>query len=178
VVNAHVPLAFNSQIAGTYASGNAREKSCLHAQPRSMKPRRSTRQQKLDGRSARRTLRLSAGGVRIPFPGGLRDFRKEWVRPDIVAGLTVAAVVIPKALAYATIAGLPVQVGLYTALAPMLIYALLGTSRVLSVNTTTTIDATNASSTERRALVGATRRETAHSSMIGAQNVAADVGKH
>jgi len=59
--------------------------------------------------------------------------------PDIVAGLTVAAVVIPKALAYASIAGLPIQVGLYTAFTPMLIYALLGTSRVLSVSTTTTI---------------------------------------
>jgi high affinity sulfate transporter 1 len=56
-----------------------------------------------------------------------------------VAGLTAAAVVIPKAMAYATIAGLPVQVGLYTALVPMVIYALLGASRPLSVSTTTTI---------------------------------------
>jgi high affinity sulfate transporter 1 len=75
----------------------------------------------------------------MPFPEWLGDYRKEWARPDIIAGLTVAAVVIPKALAYATIAGLPVQVGLYTAFAPMLIYALLGTSRVLSASTTTTI---------------------------------------
>ena len=75
----------------------------------------------------------------MPFPDWLGDYRKEWARPDIVAGLTVAAVVVPKALAYATIAGLPVQVGLYTAFTPMLIYALLGTSRVLSVSTTTTI---------------------------------------
>jgi sulfate permease, SulP family len=60
-------------------------------------------------------------------------------RLDIVAGLTAAAVVVPKALAYATIAGLPVQVGLYTASVPMVVYALLGTSRVLSVSTTTTI---------------------------------------
>jgi high affinity sulfate transporter 1 len=66
-------------------------------------------------------------------------YRKEWVRFDVVAGLTAAAVVIPKAMAYATIAGLPVQVGLYTALVPAVIYALLGTSRVLSVTTTTTI---------------------------------------
>jgi len=65
--------------------------------------------------------------------------RKDWLRLDTVAGLTAAAVVIPKAMAYATIAGLPVQVGLYTALVPMVIYALLGTSRVLSVSTTTTI---------------------------------------
>ena len=61
------------------------------------------------------------------------------VRPDVIAGLTAAAVVIPKAMAYATIAGLPVQVGLYTALVPMVVYALLGTSRPLSVSTTTTI---------------------------------------
>ncbi|CAE6735405.1 putative sulfate transporter [Paraburkholderia domus] len=104
-----------------------------------MKPERSIRQRKLHGQPGRRTLRLSAGGVRIPFPDWLRDFKKEWARPDIVAGLTVSAVVIPKALAYATIAGLPVQVGLYTAFIPMLIYALLGTSCVLSVSTTTTI---------------------------------------
>ncbi|HWT79273.1 MAG TPA: SulP family inorganic anion transporter, partial [Candidatus Methylomirabilis sp.] len=56
-----------------------------------------------------------------------------------MAGLTAAAVVIPKAMAYATVAGLPVQVGLYTAFLPMLIYALFGTSRPLSVSTSTTI---------------------------------------
>lgn len=60
-------------------------------------------------------------------------------RPDLIAGLTAAAVVLPKAMAYATVAGLPVAVGLYTALVPMLIYALLGTSRVLSVSSTTTL---------------------------------------
>ena len=47
--------------------------------------------------------------------------------------------VIPKAMAFATIAGLPVQVGLYTVFVPMVVYALLGTSRPLSVSTTTTI---------------------------------------
>ncbi len=61
------------------------------------------------------------------------------LRFDIVAGLTAAAVVLPKAMAYATVAGLPVAVGLYTAFVPMLIYALLGTSRVLSVSSTTTL---------------------------------------
>jgi high affinity sulfate transporter 1 len=61
------------------------------------------------------------------------------LRFDIVAGLTAAAVVLPKAMAYATVAGLPVAVGLYTAFVPMAIYALLGSSRVLSVSSTTTI---------------------------------------
>lgn len=75
----------------------------------------------------------------MPSIGWLRDYRKEWLRLDLVAGVTAAAVIIPQAMAYATIAGLPVEVGLYTALVPMVIYALLGTSRPLSVSTTSTI---------------------------------------
>jgi len=74
-----------------------------------------------------------------PLPDWLASYRADWLRPDIVAGLTTGAVIIPKAMAYAMIAGLPVQVGLYTALLPMLIYAVIGTSRVLSVSTTTTL---------------------------------------
>lgn len=61
------------------------------------------------------------------------------LRFDVVAGLTAAAVVLPKAMAYATVAGLPVAVGLYTAFVPMLVYALLGSSQVLSVSSTTTL---------------------------------------
>jgi len=74
-----------------------------------------------------------------PFPEWLVSYRRDWLRTDIVAGLTTGAVIIPKAMAYAMMAGLPVQVGLCTALVPMLIYAALGTSRVLSVSTTTTV---------------------------------------
>jgi high affinity sulfate transporter 1 len=58
---------------------------------------------------------------------------------DLVAGLVAAAVVLPKAMAYATVAGLPVAVGLYTAFVPMALYALVGSSRVLSVSSTTTL---------------------------------------
>ena len=58
---------------------------------------------------------------------------------DIIPGLTTSAVVVPKALAYATIAKLPVQAGLAAALLPMVVYAALGTSRFLSVSTTTPI---------------------------------------
>jgi high affinity sulfate transporter 1 len=61
------------------------------------------------------------------------------LRFDVVAGLTAAAVVLPKAMAYATVAGLPVAVGLYTAFIPMVAYALLGSSRVLSVSSTATL---------------------------------------
>ena len=61
------------------------------------------------------------------------------LRFDIVSGLTASAVVLPKAMAYATVAGLSVAVGLYTCLIPMVIYAFLGSSRVLSVSSTTTL---------------------------------------
>jgi SulP family sulfate permease len=61
------------------------------------------------------------------------------LRADVIAGLTAAAVVLPKAMAYATVAGLSVSVGLYTAFVPLIVYALLGTSRVLSVSSTTTL---------------------------------------
>lgn len=64
---------------------------------------------------------------------------KNTLRFDVVAGLTTAAVVVPKSMAYATIAGLSAEAGLYTALVPMVVYAVLGTSRVLSVSTTSTI---------------------------------------
>jgi high affinity sulfate transporter 1 len=73
------------------------------------------------------------------LPHRLVSSGADWLWPDIVAGLTTGAVIIPMAMAYAMIAGLPVQVGLYTALVPMAIYAVLGTSRVLSVSTTTTL---------------------------------------
>jgi high affinity sulfate transporter 1 len=58
---------------------------------------------------------------------------------DVVGGLAAGSVVIPQAMAYATIADLPAQVGLYTCLVPMVVYALLGGSRTLSVSTTSTV---------------------------------------
>src|SRR6202142_692331 len=74
-----------------------------------------------------------------PLPEWLVSPRGGQERPDNIPGLTTGAVIIPMAMAYAMIAGLPVQVVLYTALVPMVIYAVLWTSRVLSVSTTTTL---------------------------------------
>ena len=65
--------------------------------------------------------------------------RQRGFSADVIPGLTTAAVVLPKALAYATIAQLPVQAGLFAALVPMAVYAVLGSSRLLSVSTTTPI---------------------------------------
>lgn len=75
----------------------------------------------------------------LPILSWLPGYPSGWFRFDLVAGLTCSAVVIPQAMAYASIAGLPVQVGLYTALVPMLLYVLLGSSQKLSVSTTSTI---------------------------------------
>ncbi len=77
--------------------------------------------------------------VRLPLRDWPSQYRSQWARLDVVAGLTAASVIIPKAMAYATVAGLPVEIGIYTAIVPALVYAVLGTSRVLSVTTTTTI---------------------------------------
>ena len=75
----------------------------------------------------------------FPIFNWLPSYQKVWIRYDVVAGLTAAAVVIPKAMAYAAIAGLPLVIGLYTSLIPLVVYAVMGTSRPLSVTSTSTI---------------------------------------
>ncbi len=75
----------------------------------------------------------------------LRHYDRKWLRKDLVGGVTAGVVVIPQAMAYATIANLPVEVGLYTCMVPMVVYALVGGSRTLSVSTTSTIATLTAS---------------------------------
>jgi high affinity sulfate transporter 1 len=77
--------------------------------------------------------------VRPPVAGWLFDYRREWLRGDAVGGVTAAAVVIPKVMAYGLVAGLTVEAGLYTALAAMLVYPLLGSSRLLIVSTSSAL---------------------------------------
>ena len=64
----------------------------------------------------------------------LRGYRREWLRFDVGAGLSVAAVALPTAIAYAQLAGFPPVVGLYAAILPLVAYAVFGTSRQLIVN--------------------------------------------
>ena len=77
----------------------------------------------------------------VPAFGWLRHYDRAWLGSDLIAGATAAAVVIPQAMGYATVAGLPVEIGLYTCIFPMLIYAFFGTARRLSFSTTSTIAA-------------------------------------
>ena len=69
----------------------------------------------------------------IPVSGELRRYRIPSVRRDLVAGVTVAALALPSAMAYGQLAGLSPVNGLYTLLAPMVAYVLLGSSRLLIV---------------------------------------------
>jgi len=61
-----------------------------------------------------------------------RGYRRSWLRGDVMAGLTVAAYLVPQGMAYATLAGLAPVAGLWASLLPLLIYAVLGSSRYLS----------------------------------------------
>ena len=97
----------------------------------------------------------------------LPDYTRRSLRGDLLAGCTTAAVVIPQAMAYATIAGLPVQAGLYVATVPMVAYAMLGTSRPLSVSTTSTIAAVTAVAVTASA-AGDPARATAVASTLAA----------
>jgi SulP family sulfate permease len=63
----------------------------------------------------------------------LRHYRRAWLRGDVIAGCTVAAYLVPQVMAYAEVAGLPPVTGLWAALGPLLVYAVLGSSRQLSV---------------------------------------------
>jgi high affinity sulfate transporter 1 len=64
----------------------------------------------------------------------LRGYRIGWLRADVAAGLSVAAVALPTAIAYAQLAGFPPVVGLYASIVPLVVYAVVGTSRQLIVN--------------------------------------------
>ncbi|WP_435112214.1 SulP family inorganic anion transporter [Nocardiopsis synnemataformans] len=80
-----------------------------------------------------------------PVPPTLRGYRKGWLRGDLMAGLTVWAVLVPEAIAYATLAGAPPITGLYAAPAALVLYALFGGSRQLVVgpmSTTAVLSAT------------------------------------
>ena len=63
----------------------------------------------------------------------LARYERAWLRPDVVAGITVAAYLVPQVMAYAQLAGLGPAVGLWSAILPGIAYALIGTSRHLSM---------------------------------------------
>jgi sulfate permease, SulP family len=71
---------------------------------------------------------LTPHGLRL-----LRQYRRSWLRPDVLAGVTVAAYLVPQVMAYAGVAGLPPVAGLWAIIGSLLVYTVFGTSRQLSV---------------------------------------------
>jgi sulfate permease, SulP family len=72
----------------------------------------------------------------LPIVGWVRGYDRAWTGRDIVAGLTLWGLIVPEGMAYASLAGLPAQAGLYTILASLVVYAVLGSSRHLVVSAT------------------------------------------
>jgi sulfate permease, SulP family len=69
----------------------------------------------------------------IPLTDALGDYQQPWFRGDLTAAITVWAIVVPESMAYASIAGMPPESGLYAATIPLLLYAVFGTSRRMTV---------------------------------------------
>ncbi len=69
----------------------------------------------------------------LQLPDWLRQYQRPWLSGDLTAGLIVTVMLIPQSLAYAMLAGLPPQIGLYASILPLLAYALFGSSMTLAV---------------------------------------------
>ena len=81
----------------------------------------------------------------VPMVGWIRSYDRRWLRGDLIAGVAVAALIVPKNLGYASIAGVPVQNGLYAAAAGAILYAVFGTSRQISTGPSSGLAAVAAS---------------------------------
>ena len=89
----------------------------------------------------------------IPLVGVLRSYDREWLRGDLIAGVAVAALIIPKNLGYAGIAGIPLQNGLYAAAVGAILYAVFGTCRQISMGPSSGLAAVAASAVLAAGLV-------------------------
>ena len=92
--------------------------------------------------------------TRVPIVGQLRSYQRMWLRGDLIAGVTVAALIVPKNLGYAGIAGVPLQNGLYAAAAGAILYAIFGTSRQISMGPSSGLAAVAASAVLAASIVG------------------------
>jgi high affinity sulfate transporter 1 len=90
----------------------------------------------------------------VPMVGWIRSYERGWLRGDLIAGVAVAALVVPKNLGYAGIAGVPLQNGLYAAAAGAILYAIFGTSRQISTGPSSGLAAVAASAVAVAAITG------------------------
>ena len=80
----------------------------------------------------------------LPILHWLPKYDRSWLSADMLAGVSVWALLVPQSLAYASLAGVPVQYGLYTAFAALVVYAVFGTSRQMTVGPSSTVAAVTA----------------------------------
>ncbi|HRO29803.1 SulP family inorganic anion transporter [Citricoccus sp.] len=91
---------------------------------------------------------------RVPIIGQLRTYDRAWLRGDLIAGVTVAALIVPKNLGYAGIAGIPLQNGLYAAAAGALVYGIFGSCRQISMGPSSGLAAVAASAVLAAGITG------------------------
>ncbi|MCP5281762.1 MAG: sulfate permease [Rhodoferax sp.] len=94
------------------------------------------------------------------MPAWLRDYRRAWLAGDLTAGLIVTVMLIPQSLAYAMLAGLPPQVGLYASILPLVAYAALGSSMTLAVGPVAVVSLMTASALQPLAQSGSAEYAT------------------
>ena len=101
-----------------------------------------------DGAGGRDRWRL------VPIVGWIRSYQRRWLRGDLIAGFAVAALIVPKNLGYAGIAGIPLQNGLYAAAAGAILYPIFGTSRQISTGPSSGLAAVAASAVAVAGITG------------------------
>jgi sulfate permease, SulP family len=94
------------------------------------------------------------------MPAWLRDYRRAWLAGDLTAGLIVTVMLIPQSLAYAMLAGLPPQFGLYASILPLVAYAALGSSMTLAVGPVAVVSLMTASALQPLAQSGSAEYAT------------------
>lgn len=106
----------------------------------------------------------------VPMPGWLRTYSVHQLYQDLVAALIVTILLIPQSLAYAMLAGLPPQMGLFASIMPLIVYAVLGSSRTLSVGPVAVISLMTATA------IGAADLDTPSQKMLAAGVLALMIG--
>jgi len=104
--------------------------------------------------------------TRIPIVGLLQSYQRQFLRADLISGVTVWGVIVPAAMAYAELAGLPPQAGLYAAFASMIAYAIFATSRHLKVTASSTMAIMSAALVADLGAGGSLERYAALSAML------------
>ena len=110
-----------------------------------------------------------------PSVGWVRSYERGWLRGDLIAGIAVAALIVPKNLGYAAIVGIPVQNGLYAAAAGAIVYAVFGTSCQISTGPSSGLAAVAASAVVAAKITGTLVLDSHHRGLVDPAGSAPDM---